>query len=187
MLRSLSISNFVLIDNLNIDFKSGFTTVTGQTGAGKSIIFEALNFILGARASTRFIKCKEKTTVVCGVFTITEPLERLLEEKGIAVEDELIIRRVIYSDGRSRAYVNDNITTLGIIEKISQYLVEFCGQHSHKGLMDASTHVEIIDQYGGIIIQAKKVKSFTVFGKQLKKNCNLLKGKSKVFCKSNHI
>ena len=169
MLRSISINNFILIDNLNIDFKLGFTAITGQTGAGKSLIFTALNFVLGARANAKLIKNQQKQASVCIEFSVNNVLLSMLAQKGIDAQNEIIIRRTISPDGRSRVYINDTLTTLSTVEQLAEYLIEFCGQHSHRGLMDCSTHVGIIDQYGGITEQAVMVRDLYIAWKNIEK------------------
>ena len=155
MLTSISISNFILIEKLNLEFQSGLTALTGETGAGKSIILDALQIVFGERSTAKTIKDKSKPASISAVFEITKlnDLIDYLKNQGL-LEDEtqhqLILRRVIAPDGKSKAFVNDIRVNLTTLNHIAIYLVEICGQNDSKGLLNSNTHLQLLDSFAGI-------------------------------------
>ncbi len=152
MLQSISISNFILIDNLEINLSAGFTALTGETGAGKSIIIDALLIALGERANSKLIKDASSPSVIA-ISVSTDGLSELilkLEEYGIEAGSGLIIRRNIYSDGKTKAFINDTPVSINLLSEIRSYLIEFCGQHDSRGLLNSNTHINLFDKYIGI-------------------------------------
>lgn len=149
MLTSLSIRNIVLIDRLEISFSRGFSVLTGETGAGKSILLGALGFVLGGRSAAGLLRSGEKQGSVIACFSIAEnpDAQKILEENSIEFEDELILRRVIFADGKSKAFVNDAPVGVGVLSNIASTLVEVHGQHDQRGLLDSSNHREMLDRY----------------------------------------
>lgn len=151
MLSSISIKNFVLIDDLNINLSNGFTALTGETGAGKSIIIDALLIALGERANSKLLKdpSKAATVILCLQTSSASEVANALVEHGIDCASEIIIRRVIYPDGKTKAFINDTAVSATFLAGIREYLIEFCGQHDSKGLMNPHSHIKILDKYIG--------------------------------------
>lgn len=150
MLRSLIIKNIVLIDEANINFEDNLCVLTGETGSGKSILLDALSLAIGVRSSSRLLRNGEEQGSVTAIFDINcnENCQSLLNEIGINFEDELILRRIITSDGKSRAFVNDVAVGQNFLNKIGEELVEIHGQHDQRGLLNPTFHRDILDQYG---------------------------------------
>ncbi len=152
MLTHLIIRNFAIIEHLEIPFKNGFTVLTGETGAGKSIIIDALNLLLGGRALTDVIRTDEESAVVEGVFVPGEAqLTRInaqLEERGIeAFEDQFMVRRIVSRSGRNKVFVNGSLTTVSVLAELAAGLVDISGQHEHYSLLDPERHVDILDDF----------------------------------------
>ena len=153
MLRRLSIRNVVLIDKLDLDFRDGLSVLTGETGAGKSILLDSLGLALGARADSGLVRHGTDKCSVTATFTLPagHPVYRLLAEQDIEVEDdELVVRRVVTSDGRSRAYVNDQSVSVGLLRDVGNYCVEIQGQFDQHGLLDPTTHRATLDAHGNL-------------------------------------
>ncbi|MEG0818485.1 MAG: AAA family ATPase, partial [Brevundimonas sp.] len=154
MLTTLSIRDVVLVDALDLEVGQGLTVLTGETGAGKSIILDALGLALGARGDAGLVRSGAKQAVATAVFTAPddEALIALLAERGfeVAPGEELILRRVVSADGRSRAYVNDQPAGVTALREIGALLVEVHGQHETVGLLDWKTHRALLDNYGGL-------------------------------------
>lgn len=150
MLRQLVISDLAVIDSLNIDFKPGMTVLTGETGAGKSILLDALGLVLGDRADTSVIRGGKDKTDITAIFSINNNpyINDRLNEMEIASDDELFIRRTISRDGRSRAYLNNTPVPVQTLREIGEYLVDIHGQHAHQSLSRPKTQREILDQAG---------------------------------------
>ena len=151
MLRRLSIRNYVLIDSLDIDFGAGMAVFTGETGAGKSILLDALGLALGTRATSGVVARGSDRASVVAVFAIaaTDPVQALLAEHDLDRDGELLLRRVIGADGRSRAFVNDTPTGLVLLRRISNQLVEIDGQSEPGGLLDPAGHLAMLDDFAG--------------------------------------
>jgi DNA repair protein RecN (Recombination protein N) len=150
MLKELRIKNFAIIDNLNVEFTSGLTALTGETGAGKSIIIDALNLILGGRADSNFIRTGESSATVESVFEIANPQTLdILSELGInANNGEIVLRRTISNTGKNRCLVNDCTVTVGVLARLGNRLVDIHGQHDHQALLNPEIHVDLLDLYG---------------------------------------
>jgi len=150
MLKEIKISNFAIIKNLHVEFLPGLNVLTGETGAGKSILMSALNLILGGRADTDYIRSGETTATVEAVFQIDDPaLLGDIRAHGIATEDgELLVRRNVSHNGKSRCFLNDGNITIATLAKIGNRLVDIHGQHDHQALLRTETHVELLDHYG---------------------------------------
>lgn len=153
MLRSLSIRDYALIERLEVEFDSGLNIITGETGAGKSILLGALKLLLGDRASTEALRTGAKKAVVEGVFDSADEgrLPQILEEHEIDPSEGgvLIIRREISSRG-SRAFVNDTPATLEVLREVASNTIDLHGQHEHQSLLRTETHVELLDNFGGL-------------------------------------
>ncbi len=151
MLVDLKVKNFVLIEELEINFKKGLNILTGETGAGKSIIIGALNMLLGSRASTDIIRNGKNVAYIEAVY---EPdklkkINKILKESGIEPDEILLLSREIKLNGRNRSRINGQLATLKMIRKISQYLVDIHGQHEHQSLLNNSEHQQILDEFIG--------------------------------------
>ena len=152
MLSYISIKNIVLIDKLEINFKKGFTVLTGETGAGKSIIVDAINLLLGNRADRRLIKKGQNEASVSALFSVNQNHEviNILTKYGLVAENEIIIRRKILSNGRSQSFINDEVISLNIMREVSGYLIEVNGQNDQAGLLENSNHIKILDIWGNL-------------------------------------
>lgn len=150
MLQQLSISNYALIDQLDISFGSGLSIITGETGAGKSIVIGALSLILGQRADTKVIRDESKKTVVEATFDVESyDLFGFFEENDIDFAPECIVRREIMPNGRTRAFVNDTPVTLSLLGELSQKLIDIHSQHSNALLLRPSYQLSVIDSLAG--------------------------------------
>lgn len=153
MLLELNITNYALIDSLHLEFEPGFTILTGETGAGKSILIGALSLLLGERASSDSVRNGANSASVQGVFTL--PLEpevtKILADLGIETDDDtLLIRRDVMANGRSRAMINGMLVNLNNLQQIGNFLVDWHGQHDHQSLFRADSHRQILDAFGQI-------------------------------------
>ena len=150
MLKSLSIKNFALIDDLQIDFPEGFIIITGETGAGKSILLDALSLVLGKRADMSVLRNSEEKCIIEVEFALAKyDFQSLFEELEIDYEDFTILRREILPTGKSRAFINDSPATLDILSKLGQVLVDIHSQHQTLLLGESSFQFEIIDAMAG--------------------------------------
>lgn len=153
MLESLSINNIVLIDKLNIHLDNGLCVLTGETGSGKSILLDALGLAIGYRSNSRLLRNGETMGSVIADFNITnnQNCKNLLNELGIEYDNNIIIRRILYNDGRSKAFINDIQVTQSFLQNVGETLVEIHGQNEQIGLLNSSNHREILDQFGNLI------------------------------------
>ncbi|MCL5267915.1 MAG: DNA repair protein RecN [Bacteroidetes bacterium] len=152
MLKSLSIRNYALIDELELEFGTGLNIITGETGAGKSIIVDALSLILGERSTAEEVRSGTEKSIVEGVFTISgnKKVQRLLENSDIEFEDEVIVRREVSQKGQSRAFVNDTPIPISQLKALGDLLVDLHGQHEHQSLLRPETHIDLLDDFGGL-------------------------------------
>ncbi len=159
MLSRLSIRDIVLIDRLDIDFADGLAVLTGETGAGKSILLDAFALALGARGDQTLVRQGQEQGQVIAVFEVKcdHPARALLAANDIAAEDELILRRVQFSDGRTRAFVNDQPVSVQVMKQVGEALVEIHGQHDDRALVDAATHRRLLDAFGALEADAATV------------------------------
>jgi DNA repair protein RecN (Recombination protein N) len=159
MLARLSIRDIVLIDRLDIDFGSGLAVLTGETGAGKSILLDAFALALGARGDAALVRQGAEQGQVTAAFEIARdhPARRLLADNDLGGEDELIVRRVQFADGRTRAFVNDQPVSVQVLRSLGVALVEIHGQHDERAFVDAATHRALLDAYGDIEHEAAEV------------------------------
>jgi len=151
MLVRLSIRDIVLIERLEMDFVSGLSVLTGETGAGKSILLDAFALALGARGDATLVRHGIEQGKVTAVFEVAadHPARSLLSESGLAADDALILRRVQLADGRTRAFVNDQPVSVQALQALGAALVEIHGQHDARALVDATTHRRLLDAFGG--------------------------------------
>lgn len=160
MLQSLSIRDFVIVSKLDLEFQSGFTVLTGETGAGKSILIDALSLALGARAEggvTRVGCDKAEISVMFDVASHQEALSWLHESELDGETDELVLRRVMYADGRSRAFINGTPVTVQQLKDIGDMLVDIYSQNAHHSLLKLATQRQILDEFGGLTAVASDV------------------------------
>ena len=159
MLARLSIRDIILIDRLDIDFGSGLAVLTGETGAGKSILLDAFALALGARGEAALVREGAEHGQVIAAFDLApnHPARRLLADNDLSDEDELIVRRVQFADGRTRAFVNDQPVSVQVLRALGAALVEIHGQHDERAFVDAATHRALLDAYGGIEEEAGEV------------------------------
>jgi len=152
MLVRLSIRDIVLIDRLEMDFASGLSVLTGETGAGKSILLDAFALALGARGDATLVRQGVEQGQVTAVFEIAadHPARALLADLGVAADEVLILRRVQFADGRSRAFINDQPVSVQALQSLGAALVEIHGQHDARALVDAATHRRLLDAFGGL-------------------------------------
>jgi DNA repair protein RecN (Recombination protein N) len=159
MLSDLQVKNFALINKVNINFKKGLNILSGETGAGKSIIIGALDLLLGARANTDVIRSGKEAAYISAFFQPEELtiINKILTEAGIEKEDSgILIAREIRENGRNRTLINGQLATLKIVKKISRYLIDIHGQHEHQLLLDPGSHLMILDAFIGQEIQPLK-------------------------------
>ena len=160
MLAALSIRDIVLIDKLDLEFGEGLSALTGETGAGKSILLDALSLALGGRGDASLVRRGADQGQVTASFELApdHPVFTLLSENGIAIEDSvLILRRLQGSDGRSRAFINDMSVSVQLLRQVGRALVEIHGQHDERALIDPSGHRDLVDAFGGLERDAAKV------------------------------
>ena len=163
MLSRLSIRDIVLIDRLDIDFAAGLAVLTGETGAGKSILLDAFALALGARGDQALVRQGAEQGQVTAVFEVERghPARALLLAHNLAndipAEDELILRRVQFADGRTRAFINDQPVSVQVMKELGTALVEIHGQHDERALVDAATHRRLLDAFGALEADAAKV------------------------------
>ncbi len=153
MLTELVIRNFAIIEELRVSFAGGLNVLTGETGAGKSILIGAVSLLLGDRVSSDIIRSQEETAMVEALFDIGEKsdLKGKLKEMGFLVGNELILKRIISRTGKNRVYIDGQLATLGMLSAISENLINICGQHDHQIILNAENHIDIIDEFGGLL------------------------------------
>ncbi len=158
MLLELRIKNFAIIDELNLSFSKGFNILTGETGAGKSIILNAVHLLLGDKATEEWIRSSEDEANVEALFDISgnpDAKEKINEKappiQGSGEEDSLLVRRVISRSGRGKVFINGNMATLGALSEIGEELLSIYGQHEHQSLQRVETHIDILDEFGGLL------------------------------------
>jgi len=162
MLSRLSIRDIVLIDRLDIDFAKGLAVLTGETGAGKSILLDAFALALGARGDQALVRQGVEQGQVIAAFDLARnhPARAILKANDIPSEDDLILRRVQFADGRTRAFVNDQPVSVQVMKQVGEVLVEIHGQHDDRALVDAGTHRRLLDAFGSLEAYAGRVTAF---------------------------
>ena len=150
MLSRLSIRDIVLIDRLEIDFRQGLSALTGETGAGKSILLDALSLALGARGDGGLVRAEQSQGQVTAVFDppAVHPVFAWLEEMGLPIDGGLILRRVQGADGRTKAFINDQPVSVTTLREAGQMLVEIHGQHDDRAMVEPDTHRQLLDAFG---------------------------------------
>ncbi|MCD8562781.1 MAG: AAA family ATPase, partial [Alphaproteobacteria bacterium] len=151
MLTSLTIQNVVIIEKLAIEFKAGLCALTGETGAGKSILLDSLGLATGSRADSGLVKKGAEQASVSAVFEVPvmHPSQNILRDADIESDTTLILRRVLGADGRSKAFINDQPVSAGLLRQVGETLLEIHGQFDTQGLLDPATHRGLLDAYAG--------------------------------------
>ena len=157
MLNELSITNFAIIDELHVSFDEGLNIISGETGAGKSILIGAVSLLLGDRATAEMIRTQADTATVEALFNIQSDtaLQEKLSGMGFPAGEQLVIRRVISRTGKNRAQINGQMATLTNLAHISESLINICGQHEHQMILFAENHIDILDEFGGCLSARK--------------------------------
>lgn len=168
MLTSLIVKDYALIENIEVAFGKGLNIITGETGAGKSILIDAMSLLLGERASTEAVRKGAIKSIVEGVFEIKNnpKVELLLQQNEIESQSEIIVRREISLKGSNRCFINDTPVQLSVIKEIGKLLVDLHGQHEHQSLLDVDTHIELLDEFGNL---TELLNEFSVERKKLNK------------------
>ncbi|AGF74707.1 DNA repair protein RecN (Recombination protein N) [Bartonella australis AUST/NH1] len=160
MLIQLSIHDIILIEKLDIRFTGGLSILTGETGAGKSILLDSLSLALGGRGGASFVRHGAERGQVTAVFDvpISHPARQLIRESGLDDEGDVILRRVQLGDGRSRVFINDQVATVALMRDIGRMLIEIHGQHDDRALIDVGTHRQLLDAFGGLDNETENVR-----------------------------
>ena len=182
MIKSLQVKDYALIEHVNVEFGSGLNIITGETGAGKSILIDAMSLLLGERASTEVVRKDASKSVVEGIFDVelNKKVKKLLEENEIDFSPELIMRREISIKGSNRCFINDTPVSLALIRDIGNLLVDLHGQHEHQSLLRTETHIDFLDEFGNY---ESLLGEYTGFYRQLlnlTSELNLLKQKESI-------
>lgn len=174
MLKSLEIKDYALIDHTEIEFGRGLNIITGETGAGKSILIDAMSLLLGERASVEVIRKGAQKAFVEGFFDVelNKKVRSLLEVNEIEFQPDLIIRREISLKGSNRCFINDTPVALTLIKQLGDLLVDLHGQHEHQSLLRIESHIGFLDEYSG---NSKLIEEYQVFYKELNKKISELK------------
>jgi len=154
VLTELRIRNFAIIEEVGLEFAEGFTVFTGETGAGKSILVDAVDLLVGGRASSDLIRAGAEEAEVSGVFALAEgsPVSRFLREQDLLEpgERELILRRILSRAGRNRVHVNGRPAPLAVLQSLRGLLVDIHGQHEHQSLFKPAVQLDLLDEFGGL-------------------------------------
>jgi len=152
VLLELKVKNLALIDDIHINFKEGFTAITGETGSGKSLLVNSLLLLLGKRAESHWVRGNEKMALIEGIFLIKKrpKIVSRLKKAGFSFDDEIILRRIIYPDGKSRAYLNDSPVTLRLLQELISDLIEIQGQRETLKLLNPAEHLDALDKFAGL-------------------------------------
>ena len=179
MLSSLSLNNVALFKKQYIEFQGGFNCLLGQSGAGKSIVIDALSFVLGSKADKGLVRSGEASMRVDAVFSdISQDIVDFLKEEEIEFDDELIITRTLSVDGKSSIKINGYPTTSKTLQVLAEHLIDFCGQHDSVGLLNVQNHLAILDKYAGKDVDILKGQVELLFGdvKEIEKQIDSLGG-----------
>lgn len=178
MLSGLSVRNVVLIEALDLDFGQGLTALTGETGAGKSILLDALGMATGARSDRGLVRSGTDKAQCTASFTLgeTHPAWSVLNDHDLDAEtsEDLTLRRTVNADGRSRAFVNDQAVSVKLLSQLGRILLEVHGQHDGRGLLDATTHITLLDQFGGYHREIQDVRAAFAARQETKRELDAL-------------
>jgi len=175
VLERIRIQNIAIIDEAEIEFQSGLNIISGETGAGKSIVIDAISLLLGGRANIDLVRAGCDEGIVEGVFDLSklDKIQKRCLEKDFKIEDDfLLIKRILSKSGKNRIYVNGQLATRSILLELCEGLVDLCGQHEHQTLLKSSTQMDLIDRYAGL---QEKVKNFLLEFESLKEDQKELK------------
>jgi DNA repair protein RecN (Recombination protein N) len=152
VLKSLLIKNYALIEEVEVEFESGLNIITGETGAGKSILIDALGLVLGERANSEIIRKGAEKAVVEAIFGISSnsKVKSILRQEDLEVDGDLILRREISAKGHNRCFINDTPVSLAMLQAVGDLLVDLHGQHDHQSLLRTETHIDLLDDFGGL-------------------------------------
>ncbi len=190
MLKSLFIKDYALIENIQVEFGKGLNIITGETGAGKSILIDAMGLLLGERASTEVVRKDTEKSVVEGIFDVkgNKKVRELLAANDLENNDDLIVRREISLKGTNRCFLNDTPVTLNLIKEIGDLLVDLHGQHEHQSLLRTETHIEMLDDFSNLESDLEKFRaahqklnSFLKEFRELRDKENLLREKKELY------
>ncbi len=181
MLEELRIRNLAIIDELKASFTGGLNVMSGETGAGKSIIIGAVSLLLGDRASGDLIRSSADSADVEALFDISGKgeIREKLERMGFYEGDELIIKRVVSRAGKNKIYINGNLATLGMLTSLSEYLVNICGQHEHQVILKSDNHIDILDEFGELQFACNEITGLYNECLALKKRLDKLESKNR--------
>ncbi len=181
MLKTLYIKDYALLEQISIEFEKGLNIITGETGAGKSILIDAMSLLLGERASNEVIRKGADKAIVEGIFSTdnNKKVDRLLEQNEIEKSDELIVRRELSVKGSNRCFLNDTPVALNVIKEVGNLLVDLHGQHEHQSLLRTETHIEFLDEFGSL------EQSLVDYKKEYEKFNNLQKDLAELRAKEN--
>lgn len=182
MLEELRIKNFAIIDDLIVKFGKGMNVLTGETGAGKSIIVDALELIVGGRAEPEMVRSGYEESEIEALFDISEleELKKKLKDIGMFADDELIIRRTISMTGKSRGFINGKSCPLSLLKEIGTLLIDIHGQHQHQSLLKQETHIDYLDRFGGLMQFREKFSKLYFEYRQIKEEINKLEESEKI-------
>lgn len=190
MLKSLLIKDYALIENIHVEFGKGLNIITGETGAGKSILIDAMGLLLGERASTEVVRKDTEKSVVEGIFDVkgNKKVRELLSTNDLEDNDDLIVRREISLKGTNRCFLNDTPVTLNLIKEVGDLLVDLHGQHEHQSLLRTDTHIEMLDDFSnlekeleGFRISHFKLNSLLKEYRELREKESLLSEKREIY------
>lgn len=182
MLKSLLIKDYALIENISIEFGKGLNIITGETGAGKSILIDAMSLLLGERATNEVIRKGAAKSIVEGIFDVSNniKIKKIMDENEIDFADELIMRRELSVKGSNRCFVNDTPVTLNLIKELGNLLVDLHGQHEHQSLLRTETHIEFLDDFSNNQILVDEYRKEFNFLNNIISQLNSLKEKEKI-------
>ena len=191
MIQSIRIKNFALVDECEIEFTKGLNIITGETGAGKSILVDAISALLGARTSAAMLRHGEKKAIIEGSFNSVRQgnIKNYCEENDLDYhDDQLLLRRELLANGRSRAFVNDSPATLAQVQSLAQMLVDVHGQHEHQSLLKPADHIEYLDIFGNLAQAKEQVSRFyTRIKEERSKLEKLLAGQQKMHERKDYL
>ena len=165
MLKTLHIKNIALITDVTVELLDGLNILSGETGAGKSIVIDSLNFVLGERADKGLIRFGEDKAQVEAVFEnyLTPNVGAFLDSQGIEAEEVLILRRQMTVSGKNECRINGNLVTLSVLKGLTELLCDIHGQHEHQSLLKTDNHLLLLDAYGGDKIASQKAKVAKIY------------------------
>ena len=176
MLKTLQIKDYALIENIQVEFGKGLNIITGETGAGKSILIDAMGLLLGERASTEVVRKGANKSIVEGIFDVkrNKRIEKFLTENEIDFNEELIVRREVSLKGTNRCFLNDTPVTLNLIKDAGDLLVDLHGQHEHQSLLKTDMHIEMLDEFGDLNSTIEKFQEISTELASLQKELRVL-------------